>query len=297
MKRLTAALAAMCIMLTGCFGGEATESSKPTELVVSGTPSDTSEQEKPLFPLEICGTEIKTEAKKAVSLSPAVTEIIAELGLTDRLCGVSDYCDYPENLDKETVGSAENPDMEKLLSLKADVIFTLSGLAERDIYALSEVGTAVVCLEAPTSVDGYKKLYADIAAAFMGADKAAEKAEAALKALSDKADGAFSGSYIYVTPKLTAAGADTFESAVLSLSGGNLCKETGYTELLSLGEIKPDYVIAADSVSYDTICADEVLSVYVYNGSKVLYVSTAGFERPSARTGDIFGSIKEQLEN
>ncbi len=280
------------LLLTACDRDEE-NSSVPTELIVTDVPQ-TSVTQPQIFPLEIDGVEIREEAQRVVSLSPAVTEIIAELGFADRLCGISTYCDYPE-LSVQRVGSAENPDMDILSVLDADVVFSLSALSERDVYALEEKGAAVICLDTPCDTDSYGVLYGNIASVFIGEEAAKNKALTAIEALTAAADGAFSGSYIYISPKMTAAGTGTFENAVLSLCGENLCVFEGYSELLSLGEIQPDYIIAADTLSYNDIAYDDVLSVYVYNGAKVLFVPAARFERPSARTAEVFSAISEQL--
>ncbi|MBQ9948503.1 MAG: ABC transporter substrate-binding protein [Oscillospiraceae bacterium] len=280
------------LLLTACEKGEES-SSVPTELIVTDVPQSSVTQPQ-IFPLEIDGVEIKAEAQRVVSLSPAVTEIIAELGFADRLFGISTYCDYPE-LTVQRVGSAENPDIDMLTALEADVVFSLSALSERDVYALEEKGTAVICLDTPCDIDSYGVLYENIASVFIGSEAAKNKALTAVEALKTSADGAFSGSYIYISPKMTAAGVGTFENAVLSLCGENLCASEGYSELLSLGEIQPDYIIAADTLSYNDIAYDDVLSVYVYNGAKVLFVPSARFERPSARTSEVFSAISEQL--
>lgn len=286
MKRFIPFFLFISLLLTGC--GEDPQSSVPTELIISGSSSETTEQQAPLFPLTVCGTEIKAEAKRVVSLSPAVTEIIAELGYVDRLCGISNYCDYPENLGIQTVGSSENPDMDMLLKLKADVIFTLSGLSERDIYALTEGGTAVVCLETPSTAEGYAKLYSDISSVFVGENEGKIKGDTALKVIKDGVSSAFSGSYIYVTPKLTVAGVNTFENAVLSLAGENLCTGEGYCETLSLEGIQPQYIIAGDMFESSDLAKDSVLSAMIDGGAEIIFVDTMGFERPSSRTADIF---------
>lgn len=295
MKRCIPFLLLFCLMLAGCEGGQ--QSSVPTEIVVSDTSSETAEQLPSVFPITVCGTEIKEEAKRVISLSPAVTEIIAELGYVDRLCGISSYCDYPRDLDIQAVGSAENPEMDMITGLKADVLFTLSGLSERDIYALEEAGTAVVCLETPSTLEGYTKLYSDIASVFAGEKVGTEKGSAAVQALKAGISTAFSGSYIYVTPKLTVAGADTFENAVLSLAGENLCTEEGYCETLSLEGVQPEYIIASDIFTTADLSADDVLSSMIDGGAEVIFVDTMGFERPSARTADIFKqNISETTE-
>ena len=95
---------------------------------------------------------------------------------------------------------------------------------------------------------------------------------------------------MYVTEKLTLAGTDTFESAVLSLTGENLCKSEGY---VSAENLQPDYIIASDKLSYDTLAFDEHFSAMIYNGAKVVFVDSTRFERPSARTAEIFAKLTE----
>ena len=62
-------------------------------------------------------------AKRIVSLTPAITEIICQLGAADRLVGRSSACNYPEEIKKVTVaGDMANPFPEKIFSLAPDTI-------------------------------------------------------------------------------------------------------------------------------------------------------------------------------
>ena len=97
-----------------------------------------------------------------------------------------------------------------------------------------------------------------------------------------------------MTPKLTAAGSDTFESAVLSLCGRNLCAGGGYAELPGETEA-PQYIIAADSLSEADISGNTAYSRMISSGAKVLFVPAERFERPSARLSEVFKSLSGQL--
>ncbi len=292
MKKYLSLILIGCLMLSGCEDGEESSSAIPSEIVVSSTTVETVEAS--VFPVDICGVTIETAPQRVVSLSPAVTEILAELGYTARLRGISNYCDHPE-LSLQTVGSSENPDIEVINGLAPDVVFTLSGMSERDIYALNDEGTQVICLKPPVSVEAYGALYSDIASVFVGAEQGAAAGEKAVRALTDAAESAELGSFIYVTDKLTAAGAGTFESAVLSMSGENLCIADGYSELLTLSEAAPKYIIASDRLTYDDITDDDTLYSMVSDGAEVLFVTASVFERPSVRTANVFSQIAEQL--
>ena len=294
MKKLLPFLLVSCLMLTGCETDEESSSTLPSEIVISSVPIETVEES--VFPVEVCGVEIAESAKRSVSLSPAVTEIMAELGYTAKLRGISSYCDYPE-LTLQTVGSSENPDIDVILGLSPDVVFTLSGLSERDIYSISNEGAAVICLEPPVSIEGYGRLYSDIASVFAGEQQGKAAGESAVKALTAAAEKTDIGSFIYVTDKLTAAGAVTFEDAVLSLSGSNICTADGYAELLSLSEAAPEYIVASDRLTLNDISADDTLAAMISDGAEVVFVTAQRFERPSARTADVFSQIADQLSD
>jgi iron complex transport system substrate-binding protein len=61
--------------------------------------------------------------KRIVSLAPSTTEILFELGLGDRIVGVTNFCDYPyEAKKKQKIGGMSNPSLEAVISLKPDVV-------------------------------------------------------------------------------------------------------------------------------------------------------------------------------
>ena len=268
-------------MLAGCSGDN---SPAPSEIIITG---GTSEAENAVFPVKLAdGTMIDHAPESAASLSPAATEILAELGYSDRLTAVCRYCDFPEGLTSQTAGSSENPDIDKLTELHPEVLFTTSPLAEREVYALQTAGITIVELSAPKSIEDYGGLYGTIAAVFSG--------EEAGKAASGKAVSSVEmGTFIYVTPKLTAAGADTFESAVLSLCGSNLCAASGYSESADDITGTPEYIVAADSLTESDIAGSELFGGFVSDGAKVVFVPAQRFERPSGRLAEIFTYIGE----
>jgi len=71
---------------------------------------------------DLISSEIKKQ--KIISLAPSTTEILFSLGLDDEIIGVTTFCNYPSKaLLKEKVGTFSQPDIEKILSLKPDIIF------------------------------------------------------------------------------------------------------------------------------------------------------------------------------
>ncbi len=67
--------------------------------------------------------KIPYPAKRIISLAPSITEILFALGLNEEITAVTKFCDYPEAaLSKPRIGGFVNPDVEKIVSLKPDLI-------------------------------------------------------------------------------------------------------------------------------------------------------------------------------
>ena len=90
------------------------------------------------FPMTLkdeAGREVKlsTRPGRLVSMAPSNTEILFALGLGDKIFGVSNFDDYPpEATKKEKVGDAFNPNYEKIVGLKPDLVLAV-GTAQSEI--------------------------------------------------------------------------------------------------------------------------------------------------------------------
>ena len=62
--------------------------------------------------------------ERIVSLVPSQTELLADLGLADRIVGVTNFCIHPKGLkqDKTIVGGTKNFNFKKIEALKPDLI-------------------------------------------------------------------------------------------------------------------------------------------------------------------------------
>lgn len=284
-----------CALLTGC---NKENNSTPSEIVGSDV-SDT--ESIAAFPVEVCGIKLDKAVERAVSLSPAATEIICELGFADRLVGVSDYCDYPEDISVPGLGSSENPDLQGIMRLQPDAVFTISPLSERETYLLQQAKIAVLKIPAPLSMEGYSDMYSQIVSAFCGKEtvdgtdelKSDRTGASACKALETAANGIQLGSFVYVNEKLALAGADTFEGAVLGLVGTNVCVDSGYVAVGDYRGESPAYIVADNALTEDDILADTTLKAMIDNGAELRFVTSRCFERPSARTAEVFAELRE----
>jgi iron complex transport system substrate-binding protein len=83
----------------------------------------------------LCTVHTAFAAEKAalpdriISLSPATTEVLFSLGVSDRIVGVTSFCDHPEEArKKQKVGGMSNPSLEAIMALKPDlVVMTTDG--------------------------------------------------------------------------------------------------------------------------------------------------------------------------
>lgn len=91
--------------------------------------------------------------KKIVSLTPALTEILFALELGQRVAAVTDSCDYPVKVkDWPHVACWFDPDMEKLLDLKPDLVLGLKTAHHQLIPQLESEGIRVILVN-PITVD------------------------------------------------------------------------------------------------------------------------------------------------
>lgn len=119
--------------------------------------TNTSKAQYPLKITDSYNREVTIDKKpeRIISLAPNITEIIAELNATDRLVGRTDYCDYPENIKTiESVGSLTDPNIEKIASLKPDIVIASTHFKKEVLEKLEQLNIKVVVLYGPESFDG-----------------------------------------------------------------------------------------------------------------------------------------------
>jgi len=147
----TALLLVALTALTGCAGG-----AEPDKAASSAA----------AFPVTVTddvGREVTIAARptRIVSLAPANTEIVAELGAIDRLVGVTTYCDYPaEVADIEKVGDFIGPNLEAIAALDPDVVLLTTGVQAEVVGQLEALGASVVVID-PQDIDGVCRAIGD----------------------------------------------------------------------------------------------------------------------------------------
>lgn len=117
---------------------------------------------------------VKAYPERVVSLAPSITEIVFALGRGDLLVGRTDYCDYPAEVkDIESVGSLMQPNLEKIASLKPDVVIAASHVTKEAVAKLEELGIPVAVLDYPQSFEGTYEAIVEVGK-LLGAEDEAE---------------------------------------------------------------------------------------------------------------------------
>ncbi len=90
--------------------------------------------------------------QRIVSHVPSITETLFALGLEEKVVGVSDYCDYPEEAKlKPSVGNYFNPSIENIVALDPDLVLT-DGHSE-SIKQLDSLGITYIVIN-PKDIAG-----------------------------------------------------------------------------------------------------------------------------------------------
>lgn len=238
---------------------------------------------KSAYPVSFGTETFEAAPETVVSLSPAITEIMIELGVSDKLIAVSDYCDNDSGL--PTVGSPANPDIDAIIELAPELLITQSPIASTDEVRLDQAGVRVLYLEIPTGFSYLCEEYIEMAMIFYGA---VDSEAVALEALSEIDDTMLSAQeadidvsfvilYYGLDSGYTASAGNDIATDMLSAFGTNLL-ETDDEELAivsyeELSELDIDVIFADDALYGEDI---EDLD------AEIIYLELDEFSKPTA---------------
>lgn len=124
---------------------------------------------------------------RVISLSPNFTEIIYDIGAQDQLVGVTSFCKFPpEAQQKENVGGWVNPNIEKIISLRPDLLLVPKFIGSGG-EKLQNLHLPVLVLNWAT-VQDVLNLY-NVIGEKLGHLREAQKAKARLQANLDRLKG------------------------------------------------------------------------------------------------------------
>ena len=300
-NKLVLTVISACIMLCGCdIKMETPDNTEDTLPVIATTEvSEESEPEPQPFPVTINGVAIEKAPERVASLSPSLTEIIYEMGYGDRLVGKGSYCDFPEEVSLITdIGRPSKPDINTIISLSPEILFTATSIPLKDQYKLEENGIKTIYIPYPSTIEEFGRIYSALGMVFEGAFDGEATGMNCFSSIEDAFTSAQIdlGSFVYITEGLTVATGDTFEHSVLSAFGENIGEpgvDYGYKKEY-LVEFQPDLILLNGNYTIDDLLSDEVYSqlTAVVNGN-VYSLDNTYFERPSGRITELIESLKD----
>lgn len=265
--------------------------------------------EKSVWPVEVNGVTFKSAVKKAVSLSPSVTETLYILGYGGRLVGISDFCVTPKLTKKLTrCGNSLIVDTNSIIKLAPDVVFSSVTLPKNAVEQLENAGIRIVVVPPAESVEDILESCRLIAMPFEGSDRAELICEqlrlffdTTLEYIADSIASEIvpeetTAVYMRKAPLILATG-DSLENELLERIGfvnpaadfENWNYPSDSTETLS-----PEYIFADRSVQHKTLLKSEFYANSpAIELENVYKVDSAIFERRSPR---LFFELEETMK-
>jgi iron complex transport system substrate-binding protein len=211
--------------------------------------------------------EVPERPSRIISLAPSITETLYALGLGDRIVGDTDYCDFPADAAKKPrIGSVQNPSLEKIVSLKPDLVLGSPEGNRREI--IDQLGRLGIPLYGVSdhNLDDVLKSVRDLGA-LLGADKQAEALSAGLdrrlQTVAEQVKGQSRPRVLFVTwyQPLITVGPHSFVADVIRRGGAVSISDdlTGDWPHLSLEAVlarRPDVILLPRSQSYSPSLAD-----------------------------------------
>ncbi|GAB6149878.1 MULTISPECIES: ABC transporter substrate-binding protein [Clostridium] len=172
---------------------------------------------------------IDKEPTRIVSIAPNITETIFALGKGNKLVGRTDYCDYPKEVNNITaIGSLTEPNIEKIVELKPDVVIASTHFKKDVLTKLEKMNIKVVVLYGPETFDGvYDTIskVAEVINAKSEADKLVSDMKNKVSSINYKIKDKNKPKVYYVVSygKMGdfTSGGDTFIGNMIEMAGGN----------------------------------------------------------------------------
>jgi iron complex transport system substrate-binding protein len=265
MFRKVTALFLSFILAAGLFGctakGGNTAKDSNSANSSSTVNTESTQQKKVSYPLTIKDSydrvvTIDREPQRIISLAPNITETIFALGMSEKLVGRTDFCDYPAEVKNiASVGYIDEPSIEKITELKPDLVIGSSILKKESSQKIEELGIKLILIKDEISFDGVYQVIEKVGEALNASDKAKEVTDGMkqkVKDVADKVNGKGKPVVYYVVGfgqggDFT-SGKGTFQGQIIEMAGGTNAAgdvEGWQYSLEKLVEKNPDILICS----------------------------------------------------
>jgi iron complex transport system substrate-binding protein len=241
--------------------------------------------------------------QRIVSLAPNMTETLFLVGADTQVVGRSFFCDFPAEVEAlPVVPGGVNPDLERLVELKPDLVVTLDTLAPGlPGEFLRDNGIELYWSRVETAADVTRTLVelGELTGHKGTADKLAQQLESEVEAMRGKSSKT-RVLFIHGHRPLITAGKDSWGDQLLRLAGvtnaaGQLEKKYPVLDLEQIVALEPDYVVdtsfAEDQRTLESFWAQfDALGMF-----KVVYLSQPSLLRPGPRVVEAAELIRSAM--
>ena len=285
----------LAVSLLAACGEEA--ATVEEETVESST--EVAEAEFPMTLTDAVGEEIviEEEPEAIVSMVPSNTEIAYELGLEDKMVGLSDYDNYPEDTaEVEKIGGQEF-NVEKIISLQPDLVLAHEsglGVGDAGLQQLRDAGLSVIVVNSAASFEEVYETMTTIGQA-TGAVEEAEIMVSEMKeevaAIEERAATVEDPKTVFIEiagpPEIYTAGSGTFMDEMLSIINA----ENAAEDLEGWASVDPEAIVEKNP--------DVILTTYGFYVPDAVdqVLSRSGFGEVTAIKEETVYDVESDLVN
>lgn len=248
------------------------------------------------FPVEVANIVVKEKPENIVVLDAPTADIVSYMGYLD-IVGKSDNVDQKWLSVVPSVGTAQNPDVQKIIDSKADLVFASEGLSDTAKKALEEADIQVITMSHPQTPSQLETSYLTIGKILWGKEtgqSTGTKSYADLlnsfDMIKKEADGAKTTDvpetvcYLYYeNGKLKMMSSGTYGDMLLSYTNAVNAAVNIDDNLVDVNTLKianPNYIFYADEETLTQIKANAALrTLNAVKNNKTLMVSSEEMER------------------
>ena len=253
--------------------------------------------------------------ERIVSLAPSNTEILFSLGLGEKVVGVTEYCNYPPEVEStEKVGGYSTVNIEKVVALHPDLVVAAFGNTEQVIDHLRNLGLTIISLNPQSIEDVLRNI--ELVGKATGKEAVAnamtrdlqQRIDAVTEKTASLAERPTVAHIIWYDP-LWVSGENTFQEELIELAGGqNAFPKIEGWEIIGLEEfitIDPDIILVNEGTGmgaggkdliYENIVGDARLqNLQAVKGGRVYLVNTDMVDRGGPRIVDALEMVAADI--
>jgi len=242
---------------------------------------------------------------RIVSFSPALTDMLFEMGLGEHVVGVTAYCDLPAGQTRPVVGDLQSVNAEKILAVEPDVILVQQSAGDFDALRGAMPGLRIEHFTIETlddiaaALERIGRLVGDGPLGRRHAQRFRRQLAAVEKSVSGRAPTRVF--FLTGANPLTVAGRDSFIHGMIRLAGGDdLSGQYPRWTRINVERLlkdKPD-VIVCQAPSHPDKAREYLMSlegVPAVESGRVFIVTDRHWTIPSTRMARLTGELARML--